>query len=141
MDRSQLAAINDLATAVRRLAEEELKGSHIGFHDFPNGSCKHTSAILQAVLSDACLGNWIHCNGENLPVDSHTWLELDGWFLDPTLDQYEGYEEKVYLSQGVHPRKALYPKVGVIPPSWANQDSSVKAALNKVREKLEIRQP
>lgn len=136
MDNTQLVAVQDLALQVRRFVET-FKGRHTGFHDFPRGSCKRTSAILQATLRDAGLGNWIHCNGLNLPQDSHTWLELDGWCLDATLDQYGEFKGEVFLFNGEHPRKRLYPTTGTIPDSWPDKDSTVMAALNDVRAFLD----
>lgn len=135
MDESQVAAVSNLALNVRRCTQT-FKGRHAGFHDFPNGSCKRTSAILQAVLHDAGLGNWTHCNGENRPVDSHTWLELDGWCLDATLDQYGDFDGEIFLVKGEHPRKRHYPRTGVIPSSWVDEDETARDALNEVRAML-----
>lgn len=136
MDKTKASAVAALAMSVRRCGAELKAKQVIGFRYFPNGSCKRTSTILQHLLMDAGLGEWSHHHGENLPHGSHTWLELDGWYLDATLDQFDGYDEHIYLAVGQHPLRSKYPKVGVIPSDWIRDDDTMQAQLLDARAML-----
>ncbi|MDP9982951.1 hypothetical protein J2W14_002353 [Pseudarthrobacter oxydans] len=139
MNDRNVQLVAETAWAVRQcVIALKNKDDYAGFRYFPGGACKWTSAILQRVLAEAGLGGWVHRHGNNFPDgDSHTWLELDGWFLDVTLDQFSGFERRaVYLERNLHPQTSIYPNQGVVETTWIDDSETLTRALNDVNRML-----
>lgn len=68
------------------------------FHKFPNGCCSDTSLMLGRYLDDKQYGKAYHVSGI-LGHNSHAWLELDGWIIDITADQFAEVDESIIVAK------------------------------------------
>lgn len=83
-------ALRDLATMARRALEQggfEL----VSLEAFPSGACGDVSEMLGQLLTDRGLGVWQYVSHRCPP--SHAWLELDGWIINITADQFNDRAE------------------------------------------------
>jgi len=68
------------------------------FSRFPRGCCGDTSLILAKYLDEKRFGVAYYVPGM-LGPQSHGWLELDGWIIDITADQFDSIEDKILVVQ------------------------------------------
>jgi hypothetical protein len=76
---------------------------------FPNNSCEVASALLAAALQGkypACMVRQVHAYNPEIS-QLHCWVRLDGITIDPTLQQFEGYESPL-LTADAHPLQGLF---------------------------------
>lgn len=113
------------------------QSTYPGLRYFPTGACKWSSAVLQCILREEGLGHWVHRHGSDPPDgDSHAWLELDGWFLDITLDQFPGFSRAVHLEPKPHPLARGFRDGGVVETSWIKDSPTISSVLSDVRRLL-----
>lgn len=70
------------------------------FLAFPKGCCGAASELLAAFLKDRGYGKCAYISGwsENCDEGSHAWLELDGFIIDVTIDQFSHEAPKPMVS-------------------------------------------
>ncbi|RKR80079.1 hypothetical protein BDD43_0172 [Mucilaginibacter gracilis] len=69
--------------------QDDVKGSYVGFHDFPRGSCMDASILLGVLLEERLFGNYQLISAWNdLESHSHAWLENETHIIDVTADQF-----------------------------------------------------
>jgi hypothetical protein len=84
--------LRSLAGAVRaRLEKADLSEAHVCFRSFPRGACGATCDVLATVLESrfSVKPKWVGADiGEGENWSSHAWLEVEGFTVDITADQF-----------------------------------------------------
>lgn len=65
---------------------------------FPMGWCGATSRALGAYLIERGYSSVDYVFGYRGDI-SHAWLEIDGWIIDITADQFGDFAERVFVSR------------------------------------------
>jgi len=68
----------------------------IGFKNFPSGTCGDISDILAEHLDSHDIDNIVYVCGEN-ENGTHAWLEIDGYAVDVTADQFDEITDKFLI--------------------------------------------
>lgn len=89
MTEDELRAV---AQAVReRIESADLSTAHECFRRFPRGACGATSDVLATLLERrfGVAPIWVHADvGSGETWSSHAWLEVEGFTVDITADQF-----------------------------------------------------
>ena len=84
--------LHSVAAAVRtRLENADLSKAHACFRSFPRGACGATCDVLATVLESrfSVKPIWVGADvGEGESWSSHAWLEVEGFTVDITADQF-----------------------------------------------------
>ena len=86
-----------------RLAIEKVKSDlGIPFDSFPHGACGDSSILLGTYLYTKTGVTFDYYSGERMNHDkngksSHAWLQCEGLIVDITGDQFDDFQEKVYV--------------------------------------------
>ena len=89
MEETELRQVVEAVRA--RLEAADLSTAHICFHSFPKGACGVTSDLLATVLERrfGVVPMWMNSMlGEGIDPVSHAWLEVEGFTIDITADQF-----------------------------------------------------
>jgi hypothetical protein len=77
---------------------QSAKHETIFFRDFPRGCCRDASLLLNEFLMSNNLPKSLYCSKEVGELPSHGWLELDGYIMDITADQFDHSIAKVLVT-------------------------------------------
>lgn len=84
--------LRSIAADVRaRLDDADLSEAHECFRSFPRGACGATCDVLATVLESrfSVKPIWVGADiGEGANWSSHAWLEVEGFTVDITADQF-----------------------------------------------------
>jgi hypothetical protein len=69
------------------------------FKDFPRGTCGDTSDILSKFLESHGIDNIEYVCGVFRDGKSHAWLEVAGYIIDITADQFPDVFQRVIVSK------------------------------------------
>ncbi|WP_394165438.1 hypothetical protein [Neptunomonas phycophila] len=80
------------------------------FEAFPLGACGAASGLLGAYLDELGLGRFHYVCGRTSGQNwiSHAWLELDGWILDITADQFDNVDDQVVFGRDLEFYEAFF---------------------------------
>lgn len=86
------AVLRSVVNTVRaRLERADLSQAHVCFSLFPRGACGATCDVLATVLESrfGVKPKWVGADiGEGADWSSHVWLEVGGFTVDITADQF-----------------------------------------------------
>ena len=92
--------VRSLAHVFRKAIIDSNGADLISFDDFPTGSCGDASILLGEYLYELGHGEWTYRSGfREVGVQSHAWIERNGWLLDITADQFDEISESVWLTR------------------------------------------
>jgi hypothetical protein len=88
-----LKEIEQLAVKFRKLMDKsDRSGWGEQFHNFPHGTCGAVAEMFGTYLHDKCAVNVKYVaswhGSDWAKFGSHAWLEVDGWIIDLTCDQF-----------------------------------------------------
>lgn len=89
MNEAELRSVVDTVRA--RLESADLSQAHVCFSSFPRGACGATCDVLATVLERrfGVKPKWVGADiGEGADWSSHAWLEMGGFTIDITADQF-----------------------------------------------------
>lgn len=90
--------LNDAATQFRDLIMSTQKNSlPITLQDFPNGACGDTALLLGHHLAELGHGEFRYYLGWR-NGRSHAWLQSGSVIVDITADQFEDFDDPVFVS-------------------------------------------
>lgn len=90
--------LNDAATQFRALIMNTEKNIlPITLRDFPNGACGDTTLLLGHHLAELGHGKFRYYLGWR-NGRSHAWLQAGTMIVDITADQFEGFDDAVFVS-------------------------------------------
>lgn len=101
-------ALSEFATACRLGLETVAAEPHSIFAGFPVGTCGSASDLMGRLLAERLGIDGIYVCGVGHPdldaLQSHAWVEAEGFILDITYDQFAGTGIKgwVSMSSGRH---------------------------------------
>lgn len=87
------------AERARRVMETNRESLGSGFKDFPKYSCGNASEYLANWLVRIGTTGVVLMVGYNSKCECHAWLEHDGYIIDITADQFDGFQESVFVSR------------------------------------------
>jgi hypothetical protein len=109
MSKLNETELREVVDAVRaRLEGADLSDAHVCFHAFPRGACGATCDVLATVLERRFRVKpyWVGADiGEGDSWSSHAWLEVAGYTIDITADQFG--QEPVIVAKQSHWHDAL----------------------------------
>lgn len=73
------------------------KIAFIGSEDFPHGCCGNASERLQFKLINEGFESVKLIANRFIGEQSHAWLEYKGYIIDITADQFDDFEEEVFI--------------------------------------------
>ncbi|MNQ97854.1 hypothetical protein D3C85_1135190 [compost metagenome] len=98
-----------------RLDSADLSGAHECFRSFPRGACGATCDVLATILERrfGVEPQWVSADiGDSEEWCSHAWLEVEGFTIDITADQFgkepvivtkhSGWHQSLPIIQRVH---------------------------------------
>jgi hypothetical protein len=90
--RAQLVALADAARQGLEAMTPTQRG--IGFASFPHGTCGPVSELMGRIVLERTGHEGTYVCGDGHPAlkpqQSHAWLEVGGFMVDLTYDQFEG---------------------------------------------------